>query len=347
MLDHDLHRTAPCPSPRGPDELLALARAAHPGPPVVALRLPLDAARPAIVRFTDNEVAYLDACAGRVLGVETRYGGLFGRLEQLHKLTYWTQAGWDKIIPGQATHTLITGSVAALFATLLIVVGVALWWPGRGGSWRRALTLDRRLSGRALMFKLHSTVAFWISAVAIASALTGLTYAFDWPRTAVAAITGSVQPEAKQVSAVPADGGKRLPLDAAWTQARLAMPELASADIFPPRQPRDAVRIRGIERGAPHPHAFSTLFLDAYDGHRLAFRPYASLDTAAKAIGWAHALHTGEVGGPVAQILLTLGALGTLVSIYAGFSSYIRKLAFRRGERAAAVPSRDGITATS
>ena len=93
------------------------------------------------------------------------------------------------------------------------------------------------------------------------------------------------------------------------------------------------MRIRGLERGAPHPpHAYSTLLLDAYDGHRLAFHPYASLDAATKTIGWARALHTGEVGFHVAQILLTLGALGTLLSIYAGFSSSIRELAFRRSD---------------
>ena len=70
------------------------------------------------------------------------------------------------------------------------------------------------------MFKLHSTVAFWISAIAITSALTGLTYAFDRPQAALAAITGAARSEAaRPVSTVPVEGGKRMPLDAAWAQA--------------------------------------------------------------------------------------------------------------------------------
>ena len=265
-----------------------------------------------------------------------RYGGLFGRVEQLHKLAYWTDAGWDKLVPAVRTHDLITGTVATLFAAVLVAAGLTLWWPGRRHSWRAALTVDPRLRGRSLRLQLHMSVGFWISAIALTSATTGLVYAFEWPRAVLSAVAGAApRPVREPGQDRPDRNNKPLPLDAAWQQARLVMPDLVSVQIVPPQTPADPVRIRAVERGAPHSQAFSTLVLDAFDGRRLDFEPYGSLAGGTKAYYWARAIHTGAVGGAIGQALLTFGALGTLVSIYAGFSSYGRKLAFRRRDAAA------------
>ncbi len=336
LLDGDLRQVSSCAAPQTPDALLAIARTAHPGARVAFIRITPGAAHPASVRFRDDDTVFLEACTGRVLGERARYGGLFGRVEQLHKLAYWTDGGWDKLIPATPTHNLITGTVAVLFVAVLVGVGLALWWPGRRRSWRAALAVDPRLRGRPLRLQLHMTVGVWISAIALTSATTGLVYAFQWPRAVLSAVAGAApRPMSKPGEGRPDRGDKPLPLEAAWQQARLAMPDLVSAQIVLPQKPADPLRIRAIERGAPHSQAFSTLVLDASSGRRLDFEPYASLPGGTKAFYWARAIHTGAVGGVVGQALLTLGALGTLVSIYAGFSSYLRKLASRRREASA------------
>jgi uncharacterized iron-regulated membrane protein len=348
LLNRDLNAVGQCASPLPLDELVAQAKTAHPGVPVALLRIEPGVPKAAVVRFRDSDEVFLDPCSGRSLGEQDRYGGLLGHLEQLHKLAYWTRSDWNRLIPNVPTNTLITGTVAALFATLLIIGGLILWWPRHRHlrAWRFAVTIDGRLKGRAFDYKLHSTVGFWISLIALTSATTGMTWAFNWPETVLASLTASPMQVTKFSSAAPSKKDTpRLSMEASWVKAQAVMPDISRALISEPEKANDPVRIRAVERSSPHGEAFSILYLDAYRGDVLSFQPYTSLGMGTKLYYWARAIHTGRAGGVLVQLLLTIGALGILTSIYAGFSSYFRKVLIRSrsASSAPAVPRKLSI----
>lgn len=307
------------------DQLAANAAAMHTGGTLDYVRLLAPKAEggripSAMVRFTDQAFVYLDPCSGEVLGQRHRYAGLFGTLEQLHRFRFMENG------------SIVTGTSVLVFALVLIAGGVFLWWPVNGDGWRNALKLEPALRGRAREINRHKVFALVAAPVILVSALSGLPQAFDWYRQGIYTVTGSPQPAKLPKSAAPAPGAKRLPMETLWQQAQAIVPEPQDVLMHIPRKPRAPVDMYLIERDAPHPNARTYLNFDAYTGQVLSYTPYASNSAGHKLYFWLLSLHTGHVGGIVAQLLLMFGALCVPVLAWTGIASYLG----RRKQMAAA-----------
>ncbi|OAJ51851.1 flavodoxin reductase [Paraburkholderia ginsengiterrae] len=268
----------------------------------------------AMVRFNDQHSVYLNPCTGAVLGERSRYGGLLGTIEQIHRFRFMKHG------------SLITGTSAMSFGLLLIVGGVVLWWPRTRRGWRYAVTLGAASRGPAFTFRLHRTVGAYASAVLLSMVLTGLPWAFDWYAHGIYAIAGSPQPAKAPQSAAPADGAKRLPLETFWRTAQLLSPDPQDALMHIPETSRDPVEMYLIDRYAPHPNARTMLDLDAYSGNVLRFVPYSTSSAGHKLYFWVLSWHTGAVGGVFGQLLLLFGALAVPVLAYTGVRNFLRRI---------------------
>lgn len=324
LADSGLLTVPACGGHASLDQMTGNAVALRPGATLDYIRLiaPQPGAQrypSAMVRFTDQTFVYLDPCSGAALGQRHRYGGLFGALEQLHRFRFMDNG------------SLVTGSSVLAFAVLLIGGGLYLWWPANRQGWRRALRLDPGLRGRARSINRHKVFGLLALPVVLASALSGLPQAFDWYRQGLYTMTGSPQPPALPKSAAPAQGAQRLGMDALWQRAQAVAPDPQEVLMHYPRKPRAPADMYLIERGAPHPNARTYLNLDAYTGEVLNFTPYADNSAGHKLYFFLLSLHTGHVGGPVAQWLLMLGALCVPVLAWTGIASY----AARRRQMAA------------
>jgi len=262
------------------------------------------------VRFGNGDTVYLNPCTGHVLGERNKSAGLFGTLEYLHRLK-WFGMG-----------SSIVGAGALLFALVVVIGGIVTWWLGSRRDLRAGLTFSPRLVGRARLMNQHKVLGIWISFVLLASALTGPIDSFSWYRRAIETITRSAVPEAVPTSR--ATDRPQLSIQALWDRVRSVSPEPIEALIVVPKQATSAVEFDLLEHGAPHPEARTLMYLDAYTGAVLSFRPYASTSAANKIMRWGLAIHKGEAG-VIAQALLLLGALGAPVLVYTGTSSYLRR----------------------
>jgi vanillate O-demethylase ferredoxin subunit len=101
-------------------------------------------------------------------------------------------------------------------------------------------------------------------------------------------------------------------MEAYWQKLQSLVPDPAEALIHFPAKPRDPVEIFAIERGAPHANARTMLFLDAYSGEVLRFRPYAQSSLGHKAYFWTLSWHTGMLGGIGGPLILISGALALI-----------------------------------
>lgn len=318
VINRDL-LTVPTCSARVPlDTLTANASRVRPGAKLDYVRLvagqPGEPRMPAaMVRFTDQYFVYENPCTGDVLGERSRYGGLLGTIEQIHRFRFMKHG------------SLITGTSAIVFGSLLIVGGIALWWPHTRRGWRHAFTLDARSRRPGFAFRLHRTVGAYASAILLSMVLTGLPWAFDWYAHGIYAITGSPKPAQAPKSARPSAGEQRLPLDTFWRTAQSLSPDPQDALLHIPEKARDPVEIYLIDRDAPHPNARTMLYLDAYTGNVLRFVPYAKSSAGHKLYFWALSWHTGAVGGVFGQLLLLLGALSVPVLAYTGMRNFMRR----------------------
>src|SRR6185369_1626674 len=107
---------------------------------------------PTLVRFTDNAAVFVDPCTAKVVHEQARWGGLFGRLEQLHRFRF---------LEDNDVANAITGTAATVLAFVLVLGGVFLWWPRGGASARSAATLRPHLKGRAWDLNLHKVFGVW------------------------------------------------------------------------------------------------------------------------------------------------------------------------------------------
>jgi uncharacterized iron-regulated membrane protein len=316
-VDHSLDTVAACQAPQPLDELVARARVAHPDGVLRLVGIEGSATRSTWVRFANGDTVYLDPCSGRIAGELNKYRGVFGALEYLHRLEFLSGAD----------HA-VAGTVALAFALVIVIGGIAIWWPVSLKGLRWSITFARRPAGRARLMRIHRATGFWVCLIVIFSALTGPIDSFPWYQRAIAAVTDSAprspEPAALPAAGAPAADRPRLSLQALWQRARQVTPDLQEALLFVPKTPASPVELDIVERSAPNHQAVSFLYLDPHSGRVLGFEPYAASSLANKVMAWGIAIHAGQAGVP-AQMALLAGVLGIIVLGYTGFSSYIRR----------------------
>jgi vanillate O-demethylase ferredoxin subunit len=268
------------------------------------------------VRFADpQEVVFVHPCTGQVIGERPRYGGFFGRVEQLHIFRY-SEEKWVR---------QITAVAAIAFAFVLVGGGIYMWWPRRGISFRTALRLNPRLKGQARHMNLHKSFGVCASAVLLLLVLTGLPLAFEWYRDGIYQLTGSPLPPKSPRSVVVKDT-PRISMEEFWQRVQKLTPDPAMALMKFPAAKADApLEGFSVERGAPHVNARGQFVLDAYTGKTLRYTPYEASSRGYKVYFWTISFHTGQYGGLAVQALLLAAVLCVPLMAYTGLSSYLRR----------------------
>lgn len=313
-----------CAAPLPMDAFVAAARRLHPAGAVDYLRIRGEADAPVAVRFTNKDTLYLDRCTAQLSASQNRYEGVFGQLEQIHRMVFFPNGGW------------LMGAGAICMLVLMGGVGLYLWWPRTPRRFLQGFVLDRRLKGRGFTLGLHRTVGGWAALMLMVSAATALPNAFDGVKAAIMG-WGAPAHEARPRSH-GAKGTPRLPMQAAYATATRLSPAPREMLMHLARRPADPIEIYIIDAHAPHANARTYLYLDAYSGRVLRFAPYAASGWGSLLYYWMLSVHTGEVGGIFGQLLLFAGAASVPVLAYSGLSSYLQRRFARRPVRRTAEP---------
>ncbi len=275
--------------------LVDAARLAHPGVALESLRFNPKGGHSLGVHFKDRIVVHVDPCDGKVLGQRGEFGGLFGGLENLHRMLFL-----------DARDVVLTVVVAS-FLVLLIAAGLGSWWPRR----RMGLKIDMRLQGMAFLANLHRTVGFYGSVILLVTAVTGLMMVTDAGKSPPAKVT--------------VGQGEALDPQSLWQAAAPLLSDPRDVLMRLPRRQTDPVRLLVAEAAAPHPRARDEMALDPVSGEVLSFVPYAETSAGGKLANWAVSLHTGQVGGVFGAAILFLGAATVPILAYCGILLYWRR----------------------
>lgn len=325
-----------CTHPLPVDAVAAAARRFHPKGRLDYVWLYGSPTASTMVRFSNQDQVYVDGCSGKVLGLQPRYGGLYGTVEWLHRFKFMDAK----------SAMLIIGYTSLLMAILLVAGGVFLWWPRRASVWKSALTLNRRLRGRAFSLNFHTTTGVYASIVIFVVALTAVPLSLGWAKNALFAVTRSTDAgedgpklrASKRFAATAATAAhpKSIPMETAWEEARgLVGGPPAWASLRYPMKGKPTIEVEIVERNAAHNDVRNYVYIDPRNGKVIEFVPYGSLNLGSKLYLWVLAIHTGHFGGVFVQVLMLLGMIGAVVLGYTGVESFVRKT-FRRPRPAAA-----------
>ena len=296
------------------DTQIAAARAVHPTGQYETVMLSGERGAPTLVRFSDDAQVLVDPCSATVVDRQARWGGLFGRLEQLHRLRF---------LDDNDLANFFTGGASIALALLMVGGGIALWWPSPRQTLKYSATLRPHLKGRAFDLSLHRVSGLYAGIVLLAVALTSLPLAFKWARATVNVAVGSAQPAPTPQSTPPHSDAMALTMGVLWERAQAAFDHPTKVVLGYPKTKTDAVEIYAIERGAPHGEARSFAYLDAYSGDVLRREPYAASSLGNKVYRVSAAIHSGECGLWL-QWLQFIGTLAIPVLAWTGVSSFVR-----------------------
>ena len=319
-LNGERTKVVPGEAPMAVSALEAAAEAAVPGGAAVTYIEPMGPDRVAVFQVAGE--------AGDVTVVLNPYTGAVVD-------TFPWRAGWYDFAT-EIHGTLLIGDLgdwlieaAASLGVILVVTGVWLHWPRRGGTWREALLPKLSLSSRGAWKALHGAVGMWMSALLLIFLISGLSWAGIWGGKMVQA--WSTFP-AEKWDAVPlsdkthADMNHGAAKEVPWGLEQTPLPESGSlagtaavtgaVDIdgvvafarslgfngrFQLAIPQEETAVWTISHDSmsndgPDPSADRTIHVDQYTGNVLADVGYADYSPWAKAMAYGIAFHEGDMG---------------------------------------------------
>lgn len=330
---------APSPLPRlSPDQIIAAALRQRDGARVTQVVIERDPTLAAEVTFAPPKGVrrgarmFVDPRTGVLLGPAT--GETFFRtVMDLHR---WLA------LPGgpNGIGRQITG-FAALSLIFFALSGLYLRWPRRALDWRSWLVLDLRKTGRNLYRTLHAVIGGWLVVFYLLSALTGLTWSYDWyKRGATYVLTGKID---KNDDRRGDPNGTRRALAPAWARFEASEgPRFDRVVITVPTGDKPVV-MRMLPRGARFDRMTDELRFDAATGMLLNAERYAERGSGAAIAANFYALHTGAFFGLAGRILLFASSLTMPLFTVTGLLLYFAR---RRSRRALAAVSAATIPST-
>ncbi|MGC4028099.1 MAG: PepSY-associated TM helix domain-containing protein [Steroidobacteraceae bacterium] len=81
---------------------------------------------------------------------------------------------------GGRTGRMINGTIAAV-VTLLLLTGIAVWWPAGARRWRSSIWIRWGAPWRTQLRQIHNTCGFWLFLMLLLWTLSGVYFAFPDP----------------------------------------------------------------------------------------------------------------------------------------------------------------------
>ena len=128
---------------------------------------------------------FIDQYSGRITGKYERIG-FFSTMFKLHR---WLLDSANPHGDGVKVGKLLVG-ISTLIFVIALITGVIIWWPRARKNFRRSMTISFKGGWRGLWNSLHVAGGMYALVFVLAMSLTGLTWSFNWYRTAFYAVCG-------------------------------------------------------------------------------------------------------------------------------------------------------------
>ena len=128
---------------------------------------------------------FIDQYSGKITGRYERLG-FFSTMFKLHR---WLLDSANPHGEGVKIGKLLVG-ISTLMFVIALITGVIIWWPRARKDLKRSLSISTGKGKHVFWKSLHVAGGMYALIFVLAMALTGLTWSFDWYRTAFYAVCG-------------------------------------------------------------------------------------------------------------------------------------------------------------
>lgn len=128
---------------------------------------------------------FIDQYSGQITGKYERIG-FFSTMFKLHR---WLLDSANPHGDGVKVGKLLVG-ISTLIFVIALITGVVIWWPRARKNFRHSMSITFKDGGRGFWKSLHVAGGMYALIFVLAMSLTGLTWSFNWYRTAFYAVCG-------------------------------------------------------------------------------------------------------------------------------------------------------------
>jgi uncharacterized iron-regulated membrane protein len=332
------------------ETLVARVRAERPDLTVGTITVRADADAPVSVGAGRDEVLFVNAYTGAVLGGGSpAVRGFFRSVTDWHR---WLAMAGDQRAYGRA----ITGA-SNLGFLFLVISGPYLWWPRTWTRQRlRTITWFKRgLPGKARDFNWHNTIGFW-SAIPLAIIVAaGVVMSYPWANALVYRLVGEDPPvqgrgerggESRREGRGSDGASAGVGLNVLWARAEQFDRDWRSISLRVPNSATMPVTFTIDAGDGGQPQYRTQLTLDSASGNVVRTESFASYTRGRQLRTFLRFAHTGEFYGIIGQTIAGLVTLGATFLVYTGFALALRRLA-RWWRTPKAAPAPVPVTASS
>lgn len=273
---------------------------------------------------------FVDQYSGEITGKYERIG-FFGTMFKLHR---WLLDSANPHGDGVKVGKTLVG-ISTLIFVIALISGIVIWWPCARNNFRKSISISFSHGWKGFWKSLHVAGGMYALIFVLAMSLTGLTWSFNWYRTAFYAVCGVEHTPRNFAQAAPSDeknsdvkrGGREGRGEHGGRGNHGGHGENNGhrhSEFGRWQQVYDELHIQNP--GAPQitvgPESASVTLSDYGNGRasdRYEFNrrsgeltlatKYADSNEADKLRGWIYSIHTGSLGGTITRILWLLGAL--------------------------------------
>ncbi|WP_301855550.1 PepSY domain-containing protein [uncultured Duncaniella sp.] len=260
---------------------------------------------------------FIDQYTGVITGRYERIG-FFSTMFKLHR---WLLDNTNPHGSGIKIGKTLVG-ISTLMFVIALISGIVIWWPRARKNLLRSLSISFSKGWKGFWKGLHVAGGMYALIFVLAMALTGLTWSFDWYRTAFYAVCGvehtprnfgqSVQPDRSSRERHGKEGehrrrgGHRHSEFGRWQQV------YDELDTQYPDVPQITVgpETASVTLGtAGNTRASDRYAFNRRSGELSPVTKYTDSKEADKLRGWIYSIHTGSIGGFMTRILWFIAAL--------------------------------------
>jgi len=277
------------------------------------------------IDFGDDEskTVFINQYTGKILGEEPDDIEFFTVMYRLHRFLLQSRPKGDGIFWGKR----IVG-ISTIIFVFIIITGIVVWTPRRGRSWASHFKISIRHGWHRLWYDLHVAGGMYVALLLLVMALTGLTWAFPWYRTA---FYGILAPEKNELSTTENDSfniAANEPTDtttltqfAVWQRVYDAVKQ--RSNYVEVSISSDEVRARISDCG--NRRASDYYEFDTATGAITSVELYKNTSNNSKLRGWVYSLHTGSWGGFWVRLIYFIAAMFGATLPLTGYYLWIRR----------------------
>ncbi len=294
-----------------PSQLQSIALTELPGKQVHALMYQGKERAAKAIFYSDEDdyyyMVYINQYTGQILKVSDENRTFFRFILDGH-FYLW--------MPHEVGHVVVAS--ATLIFAIIVITGLILWWPKNKAGRKQRFSIKWDAKWRRKNYDLHNVLGFYVLALALVFAITGLVWGFEWfSKGYYAVISGGgkmLQYEEPLSKYIPqmAVTAQQPAIDRIWVRESQGMPAGASIEVHTPEKNTSTIAVNVN----PDPTTYWKTDYRYFDQYTLEEIPvkhmwgrFANATASQKLMRMNYDIHVGAVWGFSGKLLAFFASL--------------------------------------